>query len=179
MAYVNDNRSSERREYSRSYSFIERTPYVSGNAAPAPDYHFPFPKIKELEFKRFSNTDISKKTDALPANSSLAFRTAIYVIAMIFLVGVINITFNGATQSLAQEADALQTSIENARESGKASEVQLGALSNPTIIKEKAEKMGMKAAVNPITINLNDDIVVVDANGNISLADSLVAASNN
>ncbi len=168
----------DRRAYSRSYSFVEKMPYVDGSAAPAYENESTTSGASQLEFWKGFKKEPRGASDTIPANSNVVIRAAAYFIVMVLLVGFINITFVGATQSLAQEAESLQTSISQARESSKATEVQLGLLSNPTRIKEKAEEMGMSASSNPILIDLSDDVVVTDESGNISLTGSLAAISN-
>lgn len=170
------NRNQERR-FSRSYSFASQ-PYIGGSAAPAITPKKDREKNTNLEFWVGGRKDTQAATDAVPDSAPFLFKVCAYLITVLCIVGAINVTLTGATQSSAQEATSIQTSIDKSRESGKAAEVQLGLLSNPTRIKEKAEEMGMKAATSTITINLSDDVVKLDGDGNVSLTDSLLAAAS-
>jgi cell division protein FtsL len=174
-----NNRTGQERKYSRSYSFAPSTPYVEGSTAPAYEEIEEGSRLSNLHFWQGGKKDLKTSEKKAPDGAKSVLKIVGYAISMLLVVGVITVSFNNNTQILAQEAQSIQTSITSAREAGKSSEVQLGLLSNPTRIKEKAEEMGMQAATNPITINLSDDAVVLDGNGNIALAGSLAAISSN
>lgn len=156
-------------------------PYVSGSAAPALD---PLPRTRtRREEKQTPKIEVHPggnpriKTKAAPSAIPAAIQVFAAAILLFALIGFINITFTSAALASATEQDAVKTEISNAREEGKALEVELGSLSNPTSIKEKAAELGMAPATDVLQINLEEDIVKTDADGNLALAGSLKAAA--
>ena len=99
-----------------------------------------------------------------------AFSLAIILFA---IVGVISITLSSMAVGMSVQQQNLQTQISQAREEGKALEVQYGALSNPTQVKEKAGALGMAAASDSLQIDLGDDCVKKDSDGKILLATTI------
>ena len=162
-----------------------RDSYVFGSAAPAiePDFS---PKKKQgtddLSSKKkkrsFKVISFGKPKEATqPSLLSSGVKLFCSLVIMFAIVGVISITFSSMSVALSVEQQSLQSQISQAREDGKALEVQYGTLSTPSHVKEKAYALGMTTAKDSLQINLNDSNVKVDEEGNLSLASTINAIS--
>lgn len=173
---------------SRTHS--ARSPYISGSAAPAAYTHdfaefkrhaspksAPSKSYDSLIFKPSRNlqpSSVTKKVGLIAPS----YKVFAGVLAFVLLLGVISVSLIAGNSVEMQKAEATQSQISEAREEAHALEVKLGALSNPTRIKGEAENLGMTPASDVVKINLTKDVVVLDDNGSLSLAGSLIEATN-
>lgn len=191
-SYISRNRSSSQNRtgtISASSLSIGRSSYISGSAAPAvytQEVTNPkkndsprsirkngdSPNLKSLGSLRSSQTP---KKEALIAP---AYKVFAVVLAFALMLGVMAVSLIAGNSVEMQKAEATQSQISEAREEAHALEVKLGALSNPTRVKGEAENLGMTSASDVVKINLSKDVVVVDDNGSLSLAGSLIEAAN-
>lgn len=162
----------------RSYS----APYISGSAAPALEPELPRTRTRtaparapKIETKQGGKTRV--QTKAITLEIPIFVRVFACAVLLFAIIGFVNITFTSAALASATQQEAINAQISEARETGKTLEVELGTLSNPTSIKDKAKALGMGVATETIQINLAEDIVKTDADGNITLAGSLKAAA--
>lgn len=167
-----------------------RSPYISGSAAPAVYTHdFAEPKRhaspKSAPSKNYDSPIFKPSRNLHP--SSVAKKVALIapaykvfagILAFVLLLGVVSVSLIVGNSVEMQKAEATQSQISEAREEAHALEVKLGALSNPTRIKGEAENLGMTSASDVVKINLTKDVVVLDDNGSLSLAGSLIEATN-
>lgn len=109
----------------------------------------------------------------------LAFaRIAIVLVVLFTLVGLVRVGFASAAVSSAIEYEQVTTDIDAARAAGSALEVQVANLSNPSYVRDYAtQKLGMAAPEMVETITLGQDVVALDEAGQLSLSQSLAAAS--
>ena len=84
-----------------------------------------------------------------------------------------------ASVSLSVQAQEVSTSLVEARHEGSLLEVEVSALSNPTRIQEAANELGMISPETATVIKLGEDVVVTNAQGDLSLAESLRVAARN
>jgi hypothetical protein len=94
-------------------------------------------------------------------------------------IGVCRVTLTSASVATALEVDQLATSIDSARVSGKALEVEQSTLANPTRIKSEAAALGMVAGQYTSVIDISGDVVALDAAGNLSISESINLALQN
>lgn len=113
------------------------------------------------------------------APSALGFAVAVIVTVLVAFtcVACVRIALSSATAATAKESQQLSSSIDEARSAGAALEVAQGSLANPTRVRDMAKALGMAAPETTGVIVLEDDIVVVDDAGDLSLAGSVAAAS--
>lgn len=172
---MNDERTKNRnKRYYSSQSKRTYAPYVFGSEVQAPDFKTE-PYVKSSKKREVKSPVVVQggKSQAKSLWINHAIKLAIYVIAFVCIVGAINVTLSAATLASTKEASSVTQEIEQARQSGKELEVKLGSLSNPTRIKEEATKLGMVEATETIKIDLSNDIVALDDNGNLSLNKSI------
>lgn len=101
------------------------------------------------------------------------------VLVALSLIAVARVAITSAAAACALETKAIEQDIETARTEGNDLEVAQSMLSNPSRIKHKAESLGMAAPTADYTdhIVLSDDVVAVDAQGKLSLSESIAAVA--
>ncbi len=101
------------------------------------------------------------------------------ILVVVFaVVACVRIGLTSATVSTAIASENTAAQVESARSTGNDLEVQESYLTNPTYVKNIAStQLGMAAPAETTTISLADDVVATDAQGNLSLADSLAVAA--
>lgn len=118
------------------------------------------------------------KSQAIPAPIAFAIKVFVTFVVVFACVGIGRISLSSMAVAAAIEANQLSNDIYTAREYGNSLEVEQSTLSNPTRIKTEAAKLGMAIPDNTHFITLPEDIVVTDAQGNLSLSGSIAAAAN-
>ncbi len=119
-----------------------------------------------------------QRESAASASHALALRIAkvTLAVALVFaFVGFVRISLSAATVAEAIEAREVSSLLETSRSSINELEVEQGALSNPTRIKAEAALLGMASPDSSVVLDLSGDVVVTDAQGNLSLSGSLEA----
>ena len=120
----------------------------------------------------------SKNPDSIPSSAVFLAKVFAAVLVVFALLGFVRIGLASATVTTALSADEISTSIDSARSEGNELEVRQSYLSNPANVKqEAASRLGMAEPGEALTITLGEDVVATDANGNLSLASSVEAAS--
>lgn len=100
-------------------------------------------------------------------------RVAIAVFVALALIGVARVYLSSATVTASVTAKELSSKIDSARAEGNQLEVAQSSLSNPARVKSEANAMGMAAPAETTVITLADDVVALDAQGNLSLSETL------
>lgn len=118
------------------------------------------------------------RTQSVPTASPAAFALKLTVVVLLVLtvVACVRLSLSSATAATAMESQKLSVSIEDARSNGAALEVSLGSLTNPTRVRDQAKALGMVAPETTSVITLDEDIVMTDQAGNLSLSSSVEAA---
>lgn len=102
------------------------------------------------------------------------------VIAVGIFLGVIlfaRLGLQAMTIGVMAQSDEVNTQIEQIRTESVNLEVEKSTASNPTNLKKAAKKLGMTNPTYTETLELEDDIVAYDEEGELSLSDSLAVAS--
>ena len=102
-----------------------------------------------------------------------AARLAIVALVVIAILGLVRIALTSATVATLIESDSLSAQIEEARTTGTSLEMQQSVLSSPSNIKSAIKRLGMTAPGEAEVITLEPDVVAVDAQGTLSLSDSV------
>lgn len=103
----------------------------------------------------------------------------VVVLGVLTLVALANLFLSAATVKTSMQTQAISTQISEARAEGTTLEVTQSLLSNPTRVRQQAEKLGMSAPAEVGNIVMSQDIVSTDESGALSLSRSvdLAAAS--
>lgn len=107
---------------------------------------------------------------------------AIFAVVIALVVAgfaIAHVLLDSASVSLSVQAQEVSTSLVEARHEGSLLEVEVSALSNPTRIQEAANELGMISPETATVIKLGEDVVVTNAQGDLSLAESLRVAARN
>ena len=75
------------------------------------------------------------------------------------------------------QSDEVEAQIGQVRTDSVNLEVEKSTASNPTNLKKAAKKLGMTNPTYTETLELEDDVVAYDEEGELSLSDSLAVAS--
>lgn len=112
-----------------------------------------------------------------PAHSfAVKVGKAIVAAALVFAcIGIWRVTLSAATVAEALEARQLSNELDEARSTISQLEVTQSSLSNPVRIKTEAALLGMSNPETTAVIDLTQDVVATDAEGNLSLVGSLDA----
>lgn len=92
------------------------------------------------------------------------------------LIGFVRIGLASAAVETALASEKLSTEIENSRAKGNELEVRQSYLSTSSHIQLEATRLGLSEA-EATTLNLPNDIVALDAQGNLSLSLTINAAA--
>lgn len=128
---------------------------------------------RDLEVRAGGARNVESK--ALPGVAVMAIKAMAAFVVVFALVGVGRISLSSISVAAAIEANQLSQDIYAAREAGNSLEVEQSMLSNPTRIKTEATKLGMNEPSQTHFIVLPEDVVVTDAEGNLSLSGSIAA----
>lgn len=115
------------------------------------------------------------------AAHALAVKVAKLTVAAVVIfagIGFARITLSAATVAEALEAREITTNLESVRSTINDLEVKQSSLSNPTRIKTAAADLGMASPTTSTVIDISGDIVATDAEGNLSLTDSIEALAS-
>lgn len=105
-------------------------------------------------------------------------RVLVAVIVILGIAGVARLYFIGEAVTASVAHEELAMDLNTARAEGSALEVQASNLSNPAYVRDyAATKLKMSAPVMVETMTLGEDVVVVDADGALSLSGSLAAVA--
>lgn len=104
-----------------------------------------------------------------------AARIAVAVALVVAAVCCVRVGLSAASVTSSIAVDDLGSRIEDARSYGSDLEVQQSRLSNSEHIRVEAENLGMVPPVGTQAVVLSPDVVVVDEEGNLSLAGSVAA----
>ncbi|BAK44139.1 hypothetical protein [Eggerthella sp. YY7918] len=113
----------------------------------------------------------------LPESVVLLAKVVAVVLVIVSLAAFARIALSSAAVSTSVQSQELSQQIDEARASGASLEVSQSLLTNPTRLKREAAAIGMAAPETIGTINLAADVVVCDAEGNLSLSKSVAAAA--
>ena len=130
--------------------------------------------------RRFSASDVrairtagQSKADAQPSLLATVGRLAAVIIVLVAVLSFARIALTNAAVTTLIESDAIAAQINDARASGVGLEMQQSVLSSPTAINSAVKRLGMIAPGEVGTIALDPDVVAYDANGTLSLSDSV------
>ncbi len=104
------------------------------------------------------------------------FALGILAICLCTVLGVISLNLSAAAVSTSMDSQTLSSQIEEAKTEGTALEVTESLLSNPTRVRQQAEKLGMATDANAQVIDMEKDVVCTDDAGNLSLSASIETA---
>lgn len=118
------------------------------------------------------------RIQSAPLASPATFLIKLTVVVLVALtcVACVRLFLSSATAATAMESQQLTASIDEARSNGAALEVSLGSLTNPTRVRDQAKALGMVAPETTGVITVEEDIVMCDQAGNLSLSSSVEAA---
>jgi cell division protein FtsL len=152
--------------------------YNWGTSAPKRDAYTPTRQSTQ-RYPRVTTNPRPRAAQAPKSALTLALKVAAVVCVLFVAIGVCRVTLTSASVATALEVDQLATSIDSARVSGKALEVEQSTLANPTRIKSEAAALGMVAGQYTSVIDISGDVVALDAAGNLSISESINLALQN
>ncbi|MDD6786143.1 MAG: cell division protein FtsL [Eggerthellales bacterium] len=98
---------------------------------------------------------------------------------VVALFAVAHVWLDSASVSLSVQAQTVSNDLIEVRHAGSLLEVEVSALSNPARIQEAANALGMISPETATIIKLGEDVVVTNAQGDLSLAGSLKVVARN
>ena len=104
--------------------------------------------------------------------------SVLVVFAVLTLVACANLFLSASTVKTSMQAQAISSQIDEARAEGTSLEVTQSLLSNPTRVRQQAEKLGMSAPAEVGSITMTQDIVSTDESGALSLSRSVDLAAS-
>lgn len=111
-------------------------------------------------------------TNTAPSIKALAISIAI-VLVFAAVLSFARIALTSATVSTLIEADTLSSEISEARSYGTSLEMQQSVLVSTPALDSAVKRLGMVPVMEIETLTLGTDVVAVDAQGNLSLSDSV------
>ena len=156
-------------------------PYNPGNLAYKRNarYAQPAPDVR-----RRRNVEIieggGKPKEDLSAGHAFAIRAAKFTVIAILAfagMGFARITLDAATVNEALAARQYEKQLDVARSAMSDYQAEQSSLSNPSRIKKKATLLGMVSPKSISVIDISGDVVALDEKGNLSLTESIKAAT--
>lgn len=144
-------------------------------------YQQPLPRAPRTYLRPplHTQTRPQRKTSAQTEQSTQTlYRFAVFLAIIVFVIAVfsgIHVLLDSASVSLSVEAQQVSNNLVDARYEGSLLEVEVSTLSNPTRVQNAAQDLGMISPDNATVILLGHDVVVTNAQGELSLAGSLQA----
>lgn len=173
------SRSERSRGVYEVYGNTVRQPRYDDYVEPArPDRAYRRDRLDDVESRRVRRPEIGVipgegrqvRSEPLPSSAVSLAKVLAVVLAVVAILGCVRISLSSATVMTALETRELSSQIETARSEGNALEVVQSSLSNPTRVKDAATLLGMSAPAYVANIDLSDDVVVTDDQGNLSLS---------
>lgn len=118
-----------------------------------------------------------RKDDSVSFNFSKIIIFGVAVGLFVGILAICHILLDIATVNVMMENDKVSAQISEIRSESELLEVQKSNASNPTNLKKAAKKLGMTIPYYTETMELEDDVVAYDEDGNLSLSDSLAVAA--
>lgn len=100
---------------------------------------------------------------------------AVLILAFTLLC-VARVSLSSAAVATAMENQEISGQISTARTEGSSLEITQSKLAAPSRVKEAAAGMGMSSPNDVMMIDISGDVVQTDANGDLSLSQSIAAA---
>ncbi len=143
--------------------------YNYGTSAPAPR-HQQRPRISVIPGRG--------PEPSLDPRVHVLVRVVVAIALILAVAGLVRVGLASAAVSANITYDNLTMEVNAARAESGELEVQASNLSNPAYVREyAASKLGMEAPATVETITLGSDVVVVNADGDLSLSGSLAAVA--
>lgn len=117
-----------------------------------------------------------KPQEAASVNPSSVVAIIVTVLLVFMAIGCARVFLTSQAVVTSKETTQWETKIQNARSVGAELEVSRSSLSNPESINRQAVDLGMVAPDEIGTIVMEQDVVVLDESGALSLSESLVSA---
>lgn len=146
--------------------------YLYGSVAPSRD------SGREPNFGVIAGHRTQAEVAQLPASIMTIARVVVVVAIVIAAIACVRVGLSAMSIHTSIATSELSSQIETARTTGNDLEVMQSRLSNSTHIKLEATSLGMAAPAATSVVTLAPDAVVVDEQGNLSLAGSLSALGN-
>lgn len=143
-----------------------------------PAYSYSAPKsTPSLPITPHIHVTPGRKAQEAPSVKPASVITVFAVVMLVFaIIGCARVFFSAQAVVTSKETAQLEASIQNARSVGADLEVSRSSLSNPERINRQAVDLGMVAPEEIGTIVMEQDVVVLDESGSLSLSESLVSA---
>ena len=143
-----------------------------------PAYSYSAPKATpSLPLAPHVHVTPGRKAQAAPSVKPSSVIALLATTLLVFmLIGCARIYFRSQAVVSSQETTRLESMIQNVRSTGAELEVARSSVSNPEKINRQAKDLGMVAPEEIGTIVMEQDVVVIDDSGSLSLSESLVSA---
>ena len=148
--------------------------YSDGTAARAPERaRNDRPRIDVVPGGRPQSQEQS-----LSAGVLTAARVVAVALVLLAALAMARVALSSATIEASLQEQELSTQIEEARSDGTSLEVSESLLSSPSRLKQEASALGMTSATASEVISLEEDVVVLDDSGDLSLSMSVAQAAS-
>lgn len=135
-----------------------------------PDYA---PERSRRSSVRAIRTGSPSATEANAALLVTAAKLAAVVLVFVAALCFARIALTNAAVTTMIESDALSAQISEARSSGVGLEMEQSVLSSTSALNAAVKRLGMAAPAEVGALVLDPDVVAIDANGELSLSDSV------
>ena len=111
-----------------------------------------------------------------PGVSFLA-KFALFALVVFAVVGILRIGITSASYGVATQTSELRSQINEMEAESSSLSIQKSLVATPSNLRNEATSLGMSASSESETITLSEDVVKLDAKGNLSLSSSLAAVA--
>ena len=122
---------------------------------------------------RAVRTGERQQNDANAALLVTAAKLAAVVLVLVAALSFARIALTNAAVTTMIESDAISAQISEARSSGVGLEMEQSVLSSNSALTSAVKRLGMAAPAEVGSIALSPDVVALNANGELSLSDSV------
>ncbi|MEG1512445.1 MAG: cell division protein FtsL [Raoultibacter sp.] len=151
-------------------------------AGAAPAYRYDYPERnprpqRGVQVRVVPGRGKTTHQNALSPQIIVIAKIGAAALLVLALIGFARIALVSATVTTALASEEVAAQIATVRSASNDLEVAQSHLSNPSYVKQAAASLSMGAATGSAALTLPADIVLTDESGNLSLSQSLAAAT--
>ena len=105
--------------------------------------------------------------------------TVYVIVCLFFIATAVRLSLYSQSVNLSLETNNISNEIKNAYGETSSLGIERSSAENSTKIKEEAGKLGMSRQLNADSINLKPDVITLDSEGRLSVAQSIMKAGQN
>lgn len=134
-------------------------------------------RTRQDERRRVRVVPGGKAANQPSSNVSSLAKFALFALAVFAVIGILRVGIISASYGVASQTSELRSQITEMESESSSLSIQKSLVASPSNLRNEATSLGMSASSESETITLSEDVVKLDAKGNLSLSSSLAAVA--